>query len=98
MGFPVIKVTEGSDSITVRQDRFLEDGHVRPEDNETIWDVPLSLLTVDGAGKPHIDRRALLSTRETTLKVDTSKPFKLNAETTGVCEPFFLSFDYRYLC
>lgn len=39
IGFPVLKVTEAEDGkgITVRQDRFLEDGEPSTEDNETIW-------------------------------------------------------------
>jgi aminopeptidase 2 len=37
MGFPVLTVTETSTGIKVRQDRFLEDGQVKPEDNNTIW-------------------------------------------------------------
>lgn len=37
MGFPVLTVTETAGGITVRQDRFLEDGPAKPEDNETIW-------------------------------------------------------------
>ena len=41
MGFPVLKVTESADgkSITVRQDRFLDDGEPSEKDNETIWYV-----------------------------------------------------------
>jgi len=37
MGFPVVTVTETPTGIKVRQDRFLEDGQVKPEDNTTIW-------------------------------------------------------------
>jgi len=37
VGFPVLRVTEKDDSITVRQDRFLETGAAKPEDNEVIW-------------------------------------------------------------
>lgn len=37
MGFPVLAVTETPTGIKVRQDRFLEDGQAKPEDNETIW-------------------------------------------------------------
>lgn len=37
MGFPVLTVTETKEGIVVRQDRFLETGHAKPEDNQTIW-------------------------------------------------------------
>jgi aminopeptidase 2 len=37
MGFPVLTVTETPTGIKVRQDRFLEDGQAKPEDNKTIW-------------------------------------------------------------
>ncbi|KAI0029430.1 peptidase family M1-domain-containing protein [Vararia minispora EC-137] len=83
MGFPVLSVKETTDSIVVRQDRFLEDGPAKPEDNETIWTVPLSILSYKD-DKPLRDNSAVLDTREATFKIDTSKPFKLNAETTGV--------------
>lgn len=46
MGFPVIAVTETSNGIKVRQDRFLEEGPAKPEDNETIWYV-LILFLID---------------------------------------------------
>ncbi|KXN83489.1 Aminopeptidase 2, mitochondrial [Leucoagaricus sp. SymC.cos] len=84
IGFPVLTVTETSDGIHVRQDRFLETGKGQGTDNETIWNVPLRILTVDASGKAVIDSEALLSEREQFLKLDTSKPYKLNAGTTGV--------------
>ena len=37
MGYPVVSVTEVEGGIKVRQDRFLESGPAKPEDNETIW-------------------------------------------------------------
>lgn len=83
IGFPVITVTEGENGIHVRQDRFLESGPAEEKDNETIWNVPLALLTVTN-DKVNIDKSVVLDTREKTLAIDTSKPFKLNAGTYGV--------------
>ncbi|KAL1756342.1 hypothetical protein FB107DRAFT_211566 [Schizophyllum commune] len=83
IGFPVITVYEDANDIKVRQDRFLESGPADPKDNETIWYVPLAILTRDADGKPAIDR-SILHEREQTYTVDTNKPFKLNAGTTGV--------------
>ncbi|KAA1467279.1 leucyl aminopeptidase [Dentipellis sp. KUC8613] len=79
MGYPVLTVTETEKGIRVRQDRFLEDGPAKPEDNETIWTVPLFLSS---AGK--VDKTAVLSAREAVFELDASKPFKLNAGTSGV--------------
>ncbi|KAH7916009.1 hypothetical protein BJ138DRAFT_763827 [Hygrophoropsis aurantiaca] len=83
IGFPLLTVTETKDGIIVRQDRFLESGPAPDKDNETIWTIPLGLLTSDGT-KPSIDREAILDTREKSFAIDTSKPFKLNAGTYGV--------------
>ncbi|KAG5645001.1 hypothetical protein DXG03_007278 [Asterophora parasitica] len=84
IGFPVLTVSETPTGISVRQDRFLETGHAEPQDNETVWNVPLSILSVDKDGKAVVNKEALLEEREQTFELDTSKPFKLNAGTTGV--------------
>ncbi|KAL1709873.1 hypothetical protein EV121DRAFT_252475 [Schizophyllum commune] len=83
IGFPVITVTEDTNGIKVRQDRFIESGPADPKDNETIWNVPLAILTRDASGNPTISR-PVLGEREKTYPLDTSKPFKLNAGTAGV--------------
>ncbi|CDO74865.1 hypothetical protein BN946_scf185004.g15 [Trametes cinnabarina] len=83
MGYPVITVTEKEGGIHVRQDRFLETGPADPKDNETIWTVPLNLLTVGSDGQPVLNKEVLLDEREKFISLDTSKPFKLNADTTG---------------
>ncbi|KAK7043674.1 Aminopeptidase 2 mitochondrial [Paramarasmius palmivorus] len=84
IGFPVLTVTETESGIKVRQDRFLETGVAEGKDNETVWNVPLSILTVDANGKAVVDNAAVLDAREKTYSLDTSKPFKLNAGTNGV--------------
>uniref|UniRef100_D8QDN2 Aminopeptidase n=1 Tax=Schizophyllum commune (strain H4-8 / FGSC 9210) TaxID=578458 RepID=D8QDN2_SCHCM len=81
IGFPVVTVTETATGIKVRQDRFLD--ATEPANNETIWSVPLAILTKDETGKVIVDR-AVLSEREGSYAIDTSKPFKLNADSTGV--------------
>jgi aminopeptidase 2 len=58
------------------------------------------VLSTDAQGKAVIDRRAVLDKRETELKLDTSKPFKLNAGTVGVCQclfPFSFSLTHEQL-
>ncbi|KAF9054698.1 leucyl aminopeptidase [Panaeolus papilionaceus] len=85
IGFPVITVTEVDDgkAINVRQDRFLATGSVDPKDNETIWVVPLGLLSTNDS-KSSVNHSTVLSEREKVIPVDTTQPFKLNAGTTGV--------------
>jgi aminopeptidase 2 len=84
VGFPVITVEEvGNDKIKVRQNRFLNTGDVKPEEDETLWYVPLELKTVKD-GKSSIDHKAILHEREATFDVKDAQAFKLNAETVGV--------------
>ncbi|KAE8215690.1 hypothetical protein CF327_g1094 [Tilletia walkeri] len=86
-GFPVITVTEKDDAIVVRQNRFLLTGDVQPEEDDTLWYVPLALRTVDGEGKVQTDQSIVLnSERELTipLKGAKDKTWKLNADTVGV--------------
>ncbi|RDX48017.1 hypothetical protein OH76DRAFT_1484207 [Lentinus brumalis] len=82
MGYPVITVTEKDGGIHVRQDRFLESGPAGPEDNDTLWTVPLDIVTGAADDKPIINK-ILLEEREKFIPLDTSKPFKVNADTTG---------------
>ncbi|KAH9894942.1 peptidase family M1-domain-containing protein [Cubamyces lactineus] len=84
MGYPVITVAEKANGISIRQDRFLETGPVTdPKDNETIWTVPLHILTVDANGSTKIDSISLLEERTRFIALDVNKPFKLNAGTSG---------------
>ncbi|KAL5635262.1 hypothetical protein ACGC1H_003079 [Rhizoctonia solani] len=80
IGFPVLTVTETTDGIHIRQDRFLSTGDVTDEENQTIWQVPLALLSTSLDGKSSTDRTAVLSKREGDFKLDTSKPWKINAK------------------
>ncbi|KIO32561.1 hypothetical protein M407DRAFT_213745 [Tulasnella calospora MUT 4182] len=84
IGYPVVTVKENNDSVTVRQDRFLSTGDPTDKENETLWQIPLNVKTADASGKVSTDRSIVLSEREATIPLDTSKPFKLNAQTTGV--------------
>ncbi|KAL9931881.1 hypothetical protein V8E36_009196 [Tilletia maclaganii] len=86
-GFPVITVTEQEDAIVVRQNRFLSTGDVKPEEDETLWYVPLALRTVTPNGQAQTDNKAVLDTeREITIPLPKAKEtsWKLNADTVGV--------------
>jgi hypothetical protein len=50
--------------------------------------VPLGLVTASAPGQALVDNTALLETREAEFNFDTDKPFKINADTNGVCESF----------
>ncbi|KAJ7232633.1 peptidase family M1-domain-containing protein [Mycena haematopus] len=82
-GYPVLTVTEAPGGINVRQNRFLASGTPEAKDDETLWTVPLSLLTIDSAGTRRIDKTIFLSERERFIPLDTSRLFKLNASSTG---------------
>ncbi|KAJ4474793.1 peptidase family M1-domain-containing protein [Lentinula lateritia] len=79
-GFPVIKVTESEGIIHIVQARFLQKGTI--DDTNTIWNIPLNLLTVDSDGKSSI-HKVVLKERSSSYAVNTEQLFKLNAGTFG---------------
>jgi len=79
VGFPVITVTEGTDSIHVKQNRFLRTADVKPEEDETLYPVFLGLRTKEG-----IDEQLSLFTREANFKLKDMDFFKLNADHSGI--------------
>ena len=84
VGFPVIDVKESGDGkVELKQNRFLSTGDVKPEEDETVWWVPLEVKTVKD-GKPTVDHKAVLQDRSTTYDLGGADVFKLNAETVGV--------------
>lgn len=83
VGYPVVKVTETKDGIHIRQDRFLETGPAKPEDNETLWTIPLALLTTKANGETVLQSEIVLDEREKTIPLDVTRPFKLNAGTVS---------------
>ncbi|KAH8927481.1 hypothetical protein BT69DRAFT_1330390 [Atractiella rhizophila] len=84
-GFPVITVEETEEGLKVRQNRFLSSGRPTPEEDETIWQVPLFLKTVDADGKVSVDSKLLLDSREKIIPLKDVKnlTYKLNADTTA---------------
>jgi aminopeptidase 2 len=62
---------------------------MQPEEDQTLWHVPLQLLVVDSkTGKSKVHSELVLSERETTIEIEdvANTTYKLNAETCGVCE------------
>ena len=44
------------------------------------------MVTAAAPGQALVNNGVLLETREAEFALDTSKPFKVNADTNGVCE------------
>lgn len=81
MGFPVVTVSENEsdNTISVKQNRFLRTGDVKPEEDKVLYPVILGLRTKDG-----IDESLILSKREQEIKVSGKDFFKLNADHAGI--------------
>ena len=81
VGFPVVHVTEdpSSQSIKVKQNRFLRTADVTPEEDKTLYPVFLELRTKDG-----INKDLVLSKREESFDVKDLDFFKLNADHSGI--------------
>jgi aminopeptidase 2 len=81
VGYPVVAVTEDekSNSITLKQNRFLRTSDVKPEEDKTLYPVFLELRTKDG-----VDKDATLTKREDTIKLKSLDFFKINADHSGI--------------
>ena len=75
IGFPYLTVAEEPGQIAVKQSRFLARGDVRPEEDETIWPIPLNLRT----GGASNSSTATLTTREETIRDVDEEFYILNA-------------------
>lgn len=82
IGYPVITVKENESdgTITLKQNRFLRTGDVKPEEDKTLYPVILGLRTKDG-----VDNTLLMTEREQTFKVPGGLDFyKLNADHSAL--------------
>ncbi|KAF7351371.1 Aminopeptidase 1 [Mycena sanguinolenta] len=79
-GFPVVTIEETSHGVHLKQSRFLFTGQ---ETEETLWVIPLQILSLDGSGQVHITRDAVMREREQFFALDTNSPFKINSGSTG---------------
>lgn len=79
VGFPVVTVTEGSDSIHLKQNRFLRTADVKPEEDQTLWPVFLGLRTKKG-----VNEDLTLFDREADFKLKDLDFFKLNADHSSI--------------
>jgi aminopeptidase 2 len=79
VGFPVVTVTEGTDSIHLKQNRFLRTADVKPDEDQTLYPVFLALRTKEG-----VDEDLTLFDREADFKLKDLDFFKLNADHSGL--------------
>ncbi|KAI3327730.1 peptidase family M1 [Xylariaceae sp. AK1471] len=80
IGHPVITVAEEPGQISIKQNRFLSTGDVKPEEDETTWWVPLGLQ--GKVGEQGIQTLALTE-RDTTIRDIDNDFYKLNSNATG---------------
>ena len=76
IGFPVLTVAEEPGQMSVKQSRFLSGGEVEPEEDTTIWHIPIGLKT--GEQATDAKRDALEVKEDTYRDIDTSF-YKLNS-------------------
>ena len=81
IGFPVLSLTEELDQIEIRQGRFLSSGDTKPEEDETLWWIPLGFKTEAGQESANVIK-TMTGKREIIRHVSTSL-YKFNANTSG---------------
>ncbi|KAM3125651.1 hypothetical protein CJJ07_003693 [Candidozyma auris] len=81
IGFPVINVEQEGKNLVLKQSRFLNGGGVKPEDDQTVWWVPLNACgdNVQSLKEDIIDKKV------TTIEDYTVEGFfKLNQDSQAV--------------
>ncbi|KAI0202573.1 peptidase family M1 [Astrocystis sublimbata] len=80
IGHPLITIAEEPGTISIKQNRFLSTGDPKPEEDETVWWVPLGLQ--GKVGEQGIQSLALTE-RNTTLRGIDNDFYKINSNATG---------------
>lgn len=80
IGFPMLTVAEEPGQITVKQSRFLSTGDATPDEDETVWWIPLGLQ--GKVGTQDVQTLALTTKEETIRDIDDDF-YKLNNDGTG---------------
>ncbi|AGO09863.1 AaceriAAL127Wp [[Ashbya] aceris (nom. inval.)] len=79
VGYPVVTVEEKDGKLTFTQHRYLSTGDVKPEEDETIYPVFLSLRTKKG-----VDNTLVLDKRTMTVDLEDIEFYKVNADQAGI--------------
>ncbi|XXH05230.1 hypothetical protein Hte_011655 [Hypoxylon texense] len=80
IGHPLLTVAEEPGQISIKQNRYLSTGDVKPEEDETVWWVPLSLQ--GQVGQQGIQKLALTD-KVTTIRDIDDDFYKINSNATG---------------
>ncbi|KAJ3562442.1 hypothetical protein NPX13_g8566 [Xylaria arbuscula] len=80
IGHPLVTVAEEPGQISIKQNRFLATGDVKPEEDETVWWVPLGLQ--GKVGEQGVQTLALTQ-RDTVIRDVDDDFYKLNSDATG---------------
>lgn len=83
IGFPIVTVAEEPGQISLRQQRFLMTGDVKPEEDETVWWIPLGLQTGSSAANVSTHKVTALTKKEDTVKNIDESFYKINKDLTG---------------
>lgn len=81
IGFPVVTVAEEQEQISVRQNRFLSTGDVKPEEDETTWWIPLGIKS--GPQLTNVESRALNSKADSVKGIGKDSFYKINKDLSG---------------
>lgn len=85
IGFPLVDVDWKEDDLVLRQSRFLSTGDVEPNEDETLWWLPLNIST--GAGKTDVLSYKIDSFESKTVVLEKfplkTLFFKLNKDSRG---------------
>jgi aminopeptidase N len=80
IGYPVLTVAKEPGQIRIKQSRYLSTGDVKPEDDQTLWWIPLGLK-----GKVDLEERTAMSlaVKEDTIRGINDAFYKINTSNTG---------------
>jgi aminopeptidase 2 len=86
VGHPVVTVTEdaATNSIHVKQNRYLRTNDVKPEEDKTLYPVFLGVRTKDG-----VSDNLLLTEREASFPLKDLDFFKVNADHSGIYRTWY---------
>lgn len=81
IGFPVVTVAEETGQLEIRQNRFLSTGDAKPEEDQTMWWIPLGIKS--GPELATQQPRALVSKADTIQGLGHDSFYKINKDLSG---------------